>query len=289
MHAIPKRLCLIVLALAGCGKWADELFCPAAGCAWAPGEWDRVAALAKPGEPPEDRSNKLVGDPGAEALGRMFFFDPAFSGAATQLDAIDRPSPPARPPTSDGTIGISCATCHDLAHGGVDITSVPGHVSVGVGWTDVNALSVLNSAFRNVVFWNGRADSLWSLNVIVAESKTTLGGNRLHTAHQLVGRYRDQLIANGGAWLLGQFQSQFPGITCSGVGDLFTRIAVAPADGKPGNGACGPTVAGEPFADAFDCLDPDLQKAVTTLLVIWSKAIAAYEYKLVSGPSDFDR
>ena len=70
-------------------------------------------------------------------------------------------------------------TCHDLERGGADVSSSPGHVSVGAGWTDVNALSVLNSAYRQVVFWNGRADSLWALNAVVAESSTTLNGNRL--------------------------------------------------------------------------------------------------------------
>ena len=33
------------------------------------------------------------------------------------------------------------------------------------------------------MFWNGRADSLWALNVLVAESPTTMNGNRLRTAH----------------------------------------------------------------------------------------------------------
>ena len=80
------------------------------------------------------------------------------------MDAIKRASPPARAPKGQ-PLGISCATCHDLARAGVDTTSVPGHVSVGAGWTDVNALPVVNSAYRPVVFWNGRADSLWALNV----------------------------------------------------------------------------------------------------------------------------
>ena len=99
MIATPKPLLplgLALLAVTGCGKYADDLFCSSAGCDWKAGEWERVAALANPGPPPPDPSNALVGDPGAEALGRMFFFDPAFSGSATQVDAIDRPSPPAR-------------------------------------------------------------------------------------------------------------------------------------------------------------------------------------------------
>ena len=106
MNSIPKRLGLCVLALAGCGKFADDLFCTSEGCAWKEGEWERVASLANPGPPPLDPSNKYVGNPAAELLGQAFFFDPAFSGLPTQVDAINRPSPPARTPACQ-PLGIS--------------------------------------------------------------------------------------------------------------------------------------------------------------------------------------
>lgn len=285
---------LALLAVTGCGKYADDLFCSSAGCDWKAGEWDRVAALANPGPPPPDPSNALVGDPGAETLGRMFFFDSAFSGNATQVDAIEHASPPARAAQGQA-INVSCASCHDLGRAGVDTTSSPGNVSVGAGWTDVNALAVVNSAYRNVVFWNGRADSLWALNVIVAESRTTMNGNRLRTAHQLVGRYRDALLSNGATWLLNQFFRHYnptasnPITDCNGLAAVLDDIAAMPPDGKPGKTGCDPTDKTEPFGDAYDCLSKDQQTAVTTLLQIWAKTIAAYEYKLVSGPSDFDK
>jgi len=301
MIAIPKPLLplgMALLAVTGCGKYADDLFCSSAGCNWQAGEWARVASLANPGPPPPDLSNALVGDTGAEELGRMFFFDPAFSGNATQVDAIERASPPARAAQGQPII-VSCASCHDLGRAGVDTASSPGSVSVGAGWTDVNALAVVNSAYRNVVFWNGRADSLWALNVIVAESRTTMNGNRLRTAHQLVGRYRDLLLMKGATWLLDQFRRHYQGpndppVDCNSLQTIFDDIAAMPADGKPGknpdpNMTCTPTDPNEPFGDAYDCLSASQRKAVTTLLQIWAKAIAAYEYKLVSGPSDFDK
>jgi cytochrome c peroxidase len=291
--AIPKLrwlICLAVLGLTGCGKYADDLFCDDRGCGWAAGEWDRVASLANPAPPPPDPSNALFDQPAVAALGQMFFFDPAFSGTATQVDAIERPSPPARAAQGQ-PIGISCATCHDLARAGVDTTSSPGHVSVGAGWTDVNALAVVNSAYRNVVFWNGRADSLWALNVIVAESRTTLNGNRLHIAHELVGRYRQALLGVAAPWILDQLRRHYnSSIDPPGVQTLFDTIAALPTDGKPGKtSGCNAGDATEPFNDAYDCLGSDLQKAVTTLLVFWAKAIAAYEYQLVSVQSDFDK
>ena len=288
---------LLVLALTGCGKLADDLFCESEGCDWKAGEWARIAALANPGLPPPDPSNEYIGDSAAELLGQAFFFDKAFSGPSTEVDAINRPSPPARAPRCQ-PLEISCATCHDLARAGVDTTSVPGHVSVGAGWTDVNALAVVNSAYRPVVFWNGRADSLWALNVVVAESSTTLNGNRLRTAHQIADRYASFYDA--------VFAERFGPLDIAAINKL-------PANGKPkaptpdydnltcDDPACfgcdGAGAAGD--KDVVPCAErpgrtwEDERKKpkamVTRILVNWAKAIAAYEYKLISSDSAFDR
>jgi len=289
MTATRKPLLLAVLVLTGCGKLADDWFCAAEGCAWKEGEWARVAALANPGDPPPDSSNALLQDPIAPIIGQALFFDTAFSGTATEVDAIKRPSPPARVPKGQ-PLGISCATCHDLARAGVDTTSVPGHVSVGAGWTDVNALPVVNSAYRPVVFWNGRADSLWALNVVVAESSTTMNGNRLRTAHRLVDGY-----FKPGLWqlteVLRQELERLLGrpFDCIAFAAALADVQTMPPDGKPGAMAgCQPGEPSEPFGDAFDCLTPDQQKLVTAILVIWAKAIAAYEQRLTSVDSRFD-
>jgi len=245
-----------VALLSGCGNLADNTFCDGEGCAWSDRDWALVASLAGPGPAPSDPSNALWNDPDAARLGQQFFFDPAFSGNATQIDAIKRPSPPARAPEGS-PINISCATCHDPGHAGVDVTSVPGNVSVGAGWTDVNALAAVNAAYRNVLFWNGRADSLWALNVIVAESATTMGGNRLRTAHQIATRY--------GA----PFSALFGSIS-------LDSIAAMPSDGKPGDAA-------------YDALSDGDKQTVNQVMVGWAKAIAAYEQQLVSGQSPFDQ
>jgi cytochrome c peroxidase len=260
MNAIPKKFGLLLLGLAGCGKLADNLFCESQGCDWRPGEWQRVAALANPGPPPEDKSNAYVGKSAAQLLGQAFFFDPAFSGQASGVDAINRPAPSSRPAACPPMLGISCASCHDLGRAGIDTASVPGHVSVGAGWTDVNALAVVNAAYRPVVFWNGRADSLWALNAVVAESPTTLNGNRLRTVHQIADRYA------------GFYQQVF------GTWDAATKatIAALPANGKPKQAA-------------FDALPADQKDLATGILVNWAKAIAAYESRLISVGSPFDQ
>ena len=193
MSGTRKSLLAVLLALtgAGCGDLADDWFCDDARCEWSDA---RVGTRRVAGQPaaagPGPVERVLGRRPRPIALGHRLYFDTGFSGGATQKDAIGRDSPPARPlvpgPTS---IGISCATCHDPARGGGDTTSVPGHVSVGAGWTDVNSLTTVNSAYRQVVFWNGRIDSLWALNVVVAESATTMNGNRLALAHRIFDIY----------------------------------------------------------------------------------------------------
>src|SRR3954453_16923637 len=178
MTATRKPLLLAaMLALTGCGKLADDWFCSDPRCEWTDDEWTRIASLANPGLPAPDLSNSYSARIDAKKLGQAFYFDTGFSGTATQVDGINLPSPPARQPVlaADGVsagppIKVSCATCHDSIRGGGDTTSVPGHVSVGAGWTDVNALTNTNSAYRQLLFWNGRVDSLWALNVVVAES-----------------------------------------------------------------------------------------------------------------------
>ena len=286
MNATAKPFWFALVALTGCGKFADSVFCASDGCGWNDGDWAKVASLANPGLPPPDLSNALTmsNDPVVVEMGRMFFFDPAFSGTATQKDAIKRDSLSARV-AKGAAFGISCASCYDLGRVGIDTTSAPGHVSVGAGWTDVNALPVVNSAYRQVVFWNGRADSLWALNVAVAESQTTMNGNRLRTAHQIFDRYAPT------SYLTSQLMKQLPGVSCNALNALYASIPTMPPDGKPGaTKDCQAGDPNEPFNDDFDCkLSKDQKTLVTTLLVIWSKAIAAYEQRLISVQSKFDQ
>ncbi len=126
------RLAGIVLLLLGAASPAS---------AWSDGEVKRITSLSLSQLPelrtlPKFRSNRHAFDPRAQALGKRLFFDEQLS--------------------HDGK--TSCATCHAAAtayasprqittrsHG---IRSIP--TLVGTGWSDF-------------YFWDGRADSLWSL------------------------------------------------------------------------------------------------------------------------------
>ena len=279
-------------------------------------EWNDISSLAGLPPPPRDPANKYVGNPEAEMLGHQLYFDARFSGLATGVDVLGRPmSIPARAPKG-APINISCATCHDLQHGGIDTSSLPGNVSVGAGLYDVNAPSTINSAYYPLKYWNGRYDSLVWQVVAVGESSVSMNGNRIKTAWLLNDLYRaryqaifpdDPLPAFGvtraeqAARLDPDHQGRCrvtsaPGpcpadcIAETDAGGATSCWPRFPLNGKPGKvPGCQRGSGSEPFGDAFDCMSAADQAAVTRTYVNFAKAIAAYEHTLVSGETRFDR
>jgi cytochrome c peroxidase len=300
---------------AGCESAADSLFCGEAGCQWPAREWDGVASLAAPADwkPPEDRSNKYVGNAGAEKLGQKFYFDKVWSGPSNQVDVLRRPVSYARADAGKPT-NLSCVSCHNLSRAGIDTESLPGNVSIGAAWADTNALPIVNSAFYGIQYWNGRADSLWA-QAINSNEGTNMNGNRLSTAWFIHDKFKAEydavfaqhplpftatraavlaMIETEGA-KVGQCKLT-PGCPTgcrevrnadSGATGCFPRH---PLWGKPGSKTgCQPGDSSEPFGDAWDCMADEDKDPVTWVLVNYAKAIAAYEYKLISKESLFDQ
>jgi len=266
--------CLATLSGAGCiPNPSLNQVCDEIGCSYSHDEWRRLQQLTNLGPPPEDLSNFADGMPAAIELGRAFFNDARFSGSATQVDALRRPAAVARAPLGQPT-NLSCASCHDLGRAGADTASVPGNVSSGAGWSDVNALAIVNSAYQRLFTWNGRADSLWSQAFAVAENPTTMNGNRLHTFHVIVDndKYRDA----------------YNSIFSDDLPRLSPQDPRFPSNGKPGKDGCQPGDATEPFGDALDCMELADQELVKRVLVNWAKALAAYEATLTSRHAAFD-
>jgi cytochrome c peroxidase len=251
------------LIFSGCG----ESECRSALCAFDDRELSLLSSLADLGPPPPDPSNKYLGNKAAIALGKRLYFDTGFSGKASLKDPLGRTVPYARP-EKDGRTEISCATCHDLAQGGSDHSSSPNHISIGTGWSAVNALPTLNAAYYPLQFWNGRSDSLWGMIIPVVEGGPPMNGDRISIARRMYSEY--------GA----EYAELFPGYP--------NPIAAAPADfpakGKPSDGPCMPD---EP--PVYECLDDEVKMAITRVAVNYAKAIAAYEYELVTKSSPFDR
>lgn len=291
-------------------------------------EWTQLASLANLSDPPLDTSNKYIGDPKVIALGKKFYFDPDFSGEATQLDMLNRPALAARAQLGK-PLGISCNTCHQVDVAGGDHTSVPNNVGVGAGAYDVNGQQTMNAAYYKLLYWNGRADSLWSQIVAVAENDVSMASDRLKIVWRIADAYRDEYNAAFGEWpmpalidnvamqknrLLGDGTCVLSEGSCPGwctqvsVGPTSWCLPRFPLRGKPGyenqvglvddgtfrgcqrgQPQSNPRAQPEPFNDAFDCMRIDDQRAVTRIYTNWAKAIAAYEYTLISRDAPFDQ
>jgi cytochrome c peroxidase len=304
-------------ALAGtaCDQTADSWFCDkTAGCGVTAIEWHELASLANlPEKPTPDRSNKYVGNPEAEELGRKLFFEARLSGPSNLVDVLRRPVGYARAARGAPT-NLSCASCHNLARAGADTESLPGNVSIGAAWADTNALPIANAAYYGITYWNGRADSLWG-QVMNSLEGTNMNGNRLRTAwtvHELYkvshntlfpewqtpmsgSRAQTEALIETSGVRAGQCKLT-PGCPaeCRAVADTETGAAGCfprfPLEGKPGTKAgCQPGSTSEPWGDAFDCMDSKDQAAVTWVMVNVAKAVAAFEFTVISRNSPFDK
>jgi len=90
----------------------------------------------RPSEVPQPKDNKLT--PERIALGKLLYFD-------TRLSSTNK---------------VSCATCHHPQRGWTDLVPVPKAVGVNGAVVPRNSPVVLNTAYQNRQFWDGRARTL---------------------------------------------------------------------------------------------------------------------------------
>lgn len=284
---------------------------------------EKIRELASPGDPPPDDSNAYVGNALVEALGHKFYFDTDFSGYGTEEDITTARIPGPIRAARGERLEVSCATCHDLDIGGTDpgLEGFSNHVSYGAGAYDVNSQPTINSAYNQLVYWNGRNDSLWSQIIGVLESRVSMFGSRLRVAWRIADAYRDEYEA---AFpddplppefdsIQAQIERLEPDGSCKLADDgscpephchewlandqVTYCLPRFPLEGMPGFEVPGDIWQCDwgtddplqPFNDAFDCMDLTDRVFVNRIFVNWAKAIAAYEYTLISVESDFDR
>lgn len=119
--------------------------------------WHASAISAQAGalidEPIKPVPQSLHQDPLRAGLGQRLFND-------VRLSANNR---------------VSCASCHDIAHGGGD----PRPHSLGFRGkeTELNAPTVLNAALNFKQFWNGRADTLEAQIDMVIRNPVEMGSS----------------------------------------------------------------------------------------------------------------
>jgi cytochrome c peroxidase len=209
-------------------------------------------------ELPPDRSNRYADDPRAAQLGQKLFFDPRLSRNGD----------------------FSCSTCHDPTQGWSDGKAL----SEGAVVLNRNSPSLLNVGYQRWFFWDGRADSLWAQVQYPLENASEMGYSR----SALV-----RLIASDSA-LNQEYQAIF-GPLPAGATDLarFPQHARPPLPQPLKPFEMPPTqaqlAAQDPmFAAWFQMAEAD-RLAATQVLANVSKALAAYERKIQTGPSRFDR
>lgn len=239
------------IGLVGCH--VDRPNCVGAGCAWSSDTWARVQGLSHLPNMPQP-------DPPPDPSNQYWSNEKAASlGQRFYFDTrfsgnttlIDAIGRPvAAARTPKGQpANVSCASCHNPAHAGTDDTSVPNTVSIGAGIYDVNGQQTLNAAFYPLLYWNGRSDSLWAQALAVNESRSSMNSTRLQDFWTIVDFY------------LAPYNAAFPEYPLPSV--IKKTDYAALTDGN--------------------------RPTVDRVFVNFGKAIAAYEYTLISRNSPFDR
>jgi cytochrome c peroxidase len=123
-------------------------------------------------------------------------------------------------------------------------------------------MSVVGTAYSPWLFWDGRADSQWAQALGPLENALEHGGTRAGYAHLIAAHYRAEYEAIFGALPDLSDPERFP----AQAGPVDDPVARA----------------------AWEGMRSEDRAAVTRVFVNMGKAIAAYERRLIYGPSRFD-
>ena len=282
--------------------------------------WPRSPIL--PSTPPADDSNAYATNPDAITLGKMFYFDTRFSGPSTWLDGLNRTMPFGRTrDRSERGRGL-----HQLSRPRPWRRRSGQHPGRRLGGRRLDLQQLPpNVRFRVLLFASLERPHRFVVGPGGRRQREPADHQRQPPAHGLVDQrslrrprcrrplpayptvFADPLPPFGGpsssVQAMVDATGQCPppvngvcptagcrGATTTATGTVDSCWPVVPLQGKPGKTAgCQPGLASEPFGDAWDCMDPDVQTAVTRMLVNFGKAIAAYEGTLILGPSPFDQ
>jgi cytochrome c peroxidase len=150
---------------------------------------------------------------------------------------------------------VSCASCHKPEIGFTDGLTVANTIAP----LHRNTMTILNVAYYRWLTWDGARDSLWHQALAPIENPKEMGSSRSYVVKAVMRHYQSDL-----AKLV-----KFP----AGWNKLWPRL---PDSGKPGD-------------PQFDRLPNNDKEKVNRVFASVLKAIAAYEQKIVSGQSPFDR
>jgi cytochrome c peroxidase len=158
---------------------------------------------------------------------------------------------------------IACATCHQPARTFTDGRPVAQALGTGTR----NTPTLLNAAFATWFFWDGRTDSQWSQALKVFENPAEIGSDRLYILHVI---YDDPALRRAYEAVFGKLPA-------------FNDRRRFPLHARPDSNAHAAANAAWRGMDAAD------RAAVNRAYSNVGKAIEAYERRLISGDSTFDR
>ncbi len=166
-----------------------------------------------------------------------------------------------------GDNSLSCSTCHDPTHG----FSLDSQFSQGAGTTSRHAQSLWNVGYNRWYYWDGSVDSLWSQALKPIEGADEMNSSRLALAHTIA---REPDLRRGYEHIFG------------GLPDLSDPMRF-PTAGKPRSHKADDVP--EELLGAWQSMTPDDHQTINTIFANVGKTIAAYERKIVSRDSAFDR
>jgi cytochrome c peroxidase len=154
---------------------------------------------------------------------------------------------------------VACASCHLPSLGFQDSRSL----GQGVGTTTRRTMPIAGTAYSPWLFWDGHKDSQWAQALGPLESAVEHGGSRTQYAHLIYQHYR------------AEYEELF------GPLPELSDPARFPASAGP--------VTDPSARNRWEDMAPADRDAITRVYANLGKAIAAYERKIVPGPSRFDR
>ncbi|QDG50372.1 c-type cytochrome [Persicimonas caeni] len=158
---------------------------------------------------------------------------------------------------------ISCASCHEPDHG-FSVAATLGH---GIAGTPRHPPSLLNAAYHHWYNWDGSTDSLWAQAVGPLESPVEMGFTRTGLAHLI---YAD-------AELRRAYEAIFGELPDMSDAERFPKEA-RPVPAEPEHA----------HDRAWQAMAPEDRQAVNRVLTNVTKAMAAYQTKLVRKDAPFD-
>lgn len=187
---------------------------------------------------PPDPTDQVADDQRAVTLGRYLFFDTRFSANGM----------------------ISCASCHQPSLAFTDGRAL----AVGVATGTRNSPTLLNAAFNQWYFLDGRSDSLWSQALQPLENPKEIAGDRLSIIRQVA---HDSALKHAYEQIFGALPA-----------DAMLYHGHARPDEDPQS----------PENVAWQQLSPAARRRIDRAYSNLGKALEAYERRLLSLQAPFD-